>query len=160
MHTVRCTYCVPGAASSFFNKCTHVPTCAATAALRRGASSEACQVYGFSSGGSECSAALLLVLALTVLALAVDTQAGRCVARTKQVGASRIHGRLRRAAGRDVLKSKLLECRQRAVVERGGEGGAAGFGDLGVFEVELPEPLQPPSRQRRRNCRRRRRPEG
>jgi hypothetical protein len=31
---------------------------------------------------------------------------------------------------------EVLEHRQRAAVERSGEGGAAGVGDLGVAEVE------------------------
>ena len=70
-----------------------VPTCAATAAFHRhGICLDACRVpgigiWGVSSGGSECSAALLFVLALAVLALALGTH---------EVGASLIHGRLRR----------------------------------------------------------------
>ena len=43
-----------------------------------------------------------------------------------QVGARRVHGDLRRGAGRDIVQVELLECRQRAAVERSGEGGAAG----------------------------------
>ena len=49
----------------------------------------------FSSIGSECSDAFLVVLALAVLALVLALGA--------QVGASRIHGRLRRVAGGDAI---------------------------------------------------------
>ena len=61
-----------------------------------------------------------------------------------------------------ITKLDVLERRQRAAVERGGEGGAPDVGDLGVVEVELVELLQPSSRRRRscsrwrRVCRRRR----
>ena len=55
----------------------------------------------------------------------------------------------RRAVGGDVFKLEHVERRQRAAVERGGEGGATGVGDLGVAEVELLELLQPSSRRRR-----------
>ena len=56
---------------------------------------------------------------------------------------------------------ELLKGWQRAAVERGGEGGTAGVGDPGVFDVELLELLQPSSRPWRRACsRRRRRQEG
>ena len=53
-----------------------------------------------------------------------------------------------------------LECWQRAAVEREGEGGAAGVGDLGEAEVELLELRQHSRRRRRRTCRQRRRHEG
>ena len=54
-----------------------------------------------------------------------------------------------------------LERRQRAAVERSGEGGAAGIGDLGVAELEPLELRQHPSRRRQCTCRRwRRRHEG
>eukprot|EP00964_Phaeocystis_antarctica_P146537 scaffold112850_cov66-Phaeocystis_antarctica.AAC.1 len=68
-----------------------------------------------------------------------------------------IHGGLRRGAGRDAHQIDTLECRQRAAVERSGQGGAAGVGDLGVAEVEPLELRQHSSRRRRRTCRRRRR---
>ena len=68
--------------------------------------------------------------------------------RRLQVGARRIiHGGLRRGAGRDTKQVKLLERRQRAAVERSGEGGAAGVGDLGAAEVE-PLELRQSSRRR------------
>ena len=51
-------------------------------------------------------------------------------------GEARHQGVCRRVAGRDTLQIELLECRQRAAVERSGEGGAAGVGDLGAVEVE------------------------
>eukprot|EP00964_Phaeocystis_antarctica_P108109 scaffold72754_cov67-Phaeocystis_antarctica.AAC.2 len=73
--------------------------------------------------------------------------------------ASPPHGSHRRGAGRDACKIDLSKRRQRAAVERGGEGGAAGIGDLGVVEAELLELRQHSSR-RRRSCRRRRRHEG
>ena len=47
-----------------------------------------------------------------------------------------VHGGYRRAAGRDAKKQEALEGRQRAAVERRGEGGAAGVGDLGAGEAE------------------------
>ena len=53
-----------------------------------------------------------------------------------------------------------LERRQHAAVERSGEGGAAGVGDLVAAEVELLELRQHFSRRRQRTCRRRRRQEG
>ena len=59
-------------------------------------------------------------------------------------------------AGGDAIKPELLERRQRAAVERGGEGGTPGVGDLGAAEVEPLELLQPSSRRRRHACRRRR----
>eukprot|EP00964_Phaeocystis_antarctica_P097738 scaffold63816_cov63-Phaeocystis_antarctica.AAC.6 len=105
---------------------------------------------------SECSAALLVLLALVVLRLALVLAVLALDIRT-QVGASRIHARLRDVAGGDFIKSEGLECRQRAAVERGGEGGAPSVGDLGAIEAELLELLQPSSRRRRRACRRRRR---
>ena len=71
-----------------------------------------------------------------------------------------MHSFLRRGAGWGVIKVNTLERRQRAAVKRGGEGGAPDVGDLGLFEVEHLELLQPSSRQRRRACRRRRRHEG
>jgi hypothetical protein len=52
----------------------------------------------------------------------------------------------RRAHGRwlvSVRRELVIERRQRAAVERGGEGGAPGVGDRGVVEVEPPELLQP-----------------
>ena len=58
------------------------------------------------------------------------------------------------------MQVELLERRQRAAVERSGEGGAAGVGDLGAAEVEPLELRQPSRRRRRRTCRRRRRHEG
>ena len=48
------------------------------------------------------------------------------------------HSVLRRGAGGDVLKMELLERRQRAAVERGGESGTPGVGDLGAAEVGAP----------------------
>eukprot|EP00964_Phaeocystis_antarctica_P090161 scaffold57657_cov63-Phaeocystis_antarctica.AAC.4 len=73
---------------------------------------------------------------------------------------NRLHGGHRRGAGRDAAQAEILERRQRAAVERSGEGGAAGVGDLGVVEVELLELLQHCSRRRRRTYRQRRRQEG
>ena len=72
------------------------------------------------------------------------------------------HAQLYRlSAGADVTKLEVLEGRQRAAVERGGEGGAPGVGDLGAEDVERLELLQPSRRRRRRACcRRRRRHEG
>eukprot|EP00964_Phaeocystis_antarctica_P085169 scaffold53745_cov66-Phaeocystis_antarctica.AAC.2 len=64
-----------------------------------------------------------------------------------------VHGSLSRGAGRDAVQVEPLEGRQLAAVERSGEGGAAGVGDLGVVEVELLELLQPSGRRRRRTCR-------
>eukprot|EP00964_Phaeocystis_antarctica_P056009 scaffold32992_cov48-Phaeocystis_antarctica.AAC.3 len=51
---------------------------------------------------------------------------------------------------------ELLERWQRAAVERRGESGAAGVGDLGVAEEELLELCQHSRRRRQRTCRRRR----
>jgi hypothetical protein len=65
----------------------------------------------------------------------------------------RVHGGFRCAAGGNAVQKESLERRQRAAVERGGEGSAAGVGDLGVVEVELLELRQHSSR---RTCRRRR----
>eukprot|EP00964_Phaeocystis_antarctica_P156374 scaffold125991_cov57-Phaeocystis_antarctica.AAC.3 len=73
---------------------------------------------------------------------------------------SRLHGGLRRSAGRDALREKATERRQCAAAERGGQGSAAGVGDLGVDEEERLELRQPSPRSRRRTCRRRRRHEG
>eukprot|EP00964_Phaeocystis_antarctica_P054190 scaffold31834_cov71-Phaeocystis_antarctica.AAC.1 len=69
-------------------------------------------------------------------------------------------GGFRRDAGRDAIQIEVFERRQRAPVERSGEGGAAGVGDLGVAEVELLEHRQHTCRRRRRTCRRWRRHEG
>jgi len=49
----------------------------------------------------------------------------------------RVHGCLRRGAGRGAVQIEQLERRQPAAVERSGDGGAAGVGDLGAEEVEL-----------------------
>eukprot|EP00964_Phaeocystis_antarctica_P050309 scaffold29203_cov67-Phaeocystis_antarctica.AAC.1 len=131
---------------------------------RRSAScSIACQIYRFSSGGSECSAALVVFLPIlrVVLALVVLLALGaRLRLPALQVGARLIHGGYRRGAGRDTIEIELLERRQHATVEPSGEGGAAGVGDLCVAEPELLELRQPSSRQRRCTCRRRRRHEG
>eukprot|EP00964_Phaeocystis_antarctica_P007811 scaffold4199_cov64-Phaeocystis_antarctica.AAC.5 len=51
---------------------------------------------------------------------------------------------------------EITERRQRAAVERSGEGDAAGVGDLDAAEVEHPELRQHSRRRRRRTCRRRR----
>ena len=59
-----------------------------------------------------------------------------------------------------MVKRDLLEGWQRAAVERGDEGGAAGVGDPGEVEVEPLELRQPPSRRRRRTCQQPRRHEG
>ena len=69
----------------------------------------------------------------------------------------RVHGNFRCAAGGNAVQKESLERRQRAAVERGGEGSAAGVGDLGVQEDELLELRQHSCRKRRRTCRRRRR---
>eukprot|EP00964_Phaeocystis_antarctica_P090972 scaffold58283_cov41-Phaeocystis_antarctica.AAC.6 len=55
---------------------------------------------------------------------------------------------------------EVFERRQRAVVERSGQGGAAGVRDLSVAEVEHLELRQHSGRRRRRSRRRRRRHEG
>jgi hypothetical protein len=47
-----------------------------------------------------------------------------------------LDGEFCRGAGRRARDMEVLEHRQRAAVERSGEGGAAGVGDLGVAEVE------------------------
>ena len=70
-----------------------------------------------------------------------------------------MHGSRRRDAG-GITKVERVERRQRAAVERGDQGCTPGVGDLGAFEVELLELLQPSSRRRRRACSRRRRYEG
>ena len=49
---------------------------------------------------------------------------------------ARPQGSFRRLADGGAIQKKRLERRQRAAVERSGEGGAAGVGDLGVAEVE------------------------
>eukprot|EP00964_Phaeocystis_antarctica_P133114 scaffold97287_cov48-Phaeocystis_antarctica.AAC.2 len=67
------------------------------------------------------------------------------------------HGGLRRGAGRDAGQIERLERRQRAAVERSGQGGAAGVGDLGVAEVERLELRQPYCRRWRQDTGRRRR---
>ena len=46
----------------------------------------------------------------------------------------RVHGIFRCAAGGNAVQKESLERRQRAAVERGGEGSAAGVGDLGVLK--------------------------
>ena len=71
-----------------------------------------------------------------------------------------MHSFFRRGASGGAIKLEPLERRQRAAVERGGEGGAPGVCDLGAIEVEALELLQPSSRRRRRACRWRRRHEG
>ena len=43
----------------------------------------------------------------------------------------------------DAGQGEVLERRQRAAVDRSGEGGAAGVGDLGAAEVEHLELRQP-----------------
>eukprot|EP00964_Phaeocystis_antarctica_P053247 scaffold31252_cov63-Phaeocystis_antarctica.AAC.2 len=71
------------------------------------------------------------------------------------------------------VHDELLERRKHTAVERGGKGGAAGVGDLGVAEVEHLELRQPyfrqvellelrqhSSRRWRRTCKRRRRQKG
>eukprot|EP00964_Phaeocystis_antarctica_P064668 scaffold38934_cov55-Phaeocystis_antarctica.AAC.2 len=80
------------------------------------------------------------------------------------------HGFSRRGAGGGADQNEERKRRQRpaapqpltaaAAVERGGQGCAAGVGDLGAAEVELLELRQSSSRRRRRTCRRRRRHEG
>eukprot|EP00964_Phaeocystis_antarctica_P106698 scaffold71515_cov63-Phaeocystis_antarctica.AAC.3 len=65
-----------------------------------------------------------------------------------QLFVSPTYGRYRYGAGRDASQVESLERRQRAAVERSGEGGAAGVGDVGVAEVERLE-LRQPSRRRR-----------
>ena len=49
--------------------------------------------------------------------------------------AGRVHSGFRRGAGSDAAQMEVIQHRQRAAVERGGERGAAGVGDLGVVEV-------------------------
>ena len=66
-----------------------------------------------------------------------------------------IHGGYCRGAGRDAIEIEPPERRQRTAVERGGEGGAAGVGDLGVVELERLELRQPSGRRRRLQLRRR-----
>ena len=64
-------------------------------------------------------------------------------------------GGFRCSAGRDASHTEELERRERAAVERDGEGGAAGVGDVGAAEEERLELRQHPSRRRRRTRRRR-----
>ena len=90
--------------------------------------------------------ALLLLLGARLLVLRLHAMLVR-VGCALQVGARRIHGGLRRGAGRDAVHAEMLERWQRAAVERSGEGGAAGVGDLGVVEVE-PLELRQSSRRR------------
>eukprot|EP00964_Phaeocystis_antarctica_P160322 scaffold131851_cov75-Phaeocystis_antarctica.AAC.1 len=71
-------------------------------------------------------------------------------------GQCRLHIFLRCGAGGSAGKESTLEGRQLAAVERGGEGGAPGVGDLGAVEVEQHELLQASSRRRQRACSRRR----
>jgi hypothetical protein len=56
---------------------------------------------------------------------------------TKPYRVESSHGGLRRGAGRGAVQIEQLERRQPAAVERSGDGGAAGVGDLGAEEVEL-----------------------
>eukprot|EP00964_Phaeocystis_antarctica_P030457 scaffold17209_cov68-Phaeocystis_antarctica.AAC.1 len=99
----------------------------------------------------------LLVLALLILlALGARLLVLRLRAPALQVGARLIHGGYRRGAGRDAVQIERLERRQRAAVERSGESGAAGVGDLGAGEVEKLELRQHSSRRRQRTGRRRR----
>ena len=71
-----------------------------------------------------------------------------------------MHIKYRRVAGRDVLQADTFECRQRAIVQRRDQCGAAGVGDLSLQEAEHLELRQPWIRQRQRTCRRRRRHKG
>ena len=52
------------------------------------------------------------------------------------------------------MQAEGLKRRQRSAVERSGEGGAAGFGNLVAHEKEHLELLQPSRRTRRRRRRR------
>eukprot|EP00964_Phaeocystis_antarctica_P062856 scaffold37703_cov61-Phaeocystis_antarctica.AAC.1 len=65
---------------------------------------------------------------------------------------------IRGEVGSGASQIELLERRQRAAVERSGEGGAASVGDLGLVEVErLEHPAAPRGRQcphRRAGCHR------
>eukprot|EP00964_Phaeocystis_antarctica_P051545 scaffold30081_cov49-Phaeocystis_antarctica.AAC.3 len=61
---------------------------------------------------------------------------------------------------RTTIQREVLERRQRAAVERGGQRGAAGVGDLCAPEVERLELLQASSLRRQHTCRRRQRHEG
>eukprot|EP00964_Phaeocystis_antarctica_P091622 scaffold58790_cov65-Phaeocystis_antarctica.AAC.15 len=76
-----------------------------------------------------------------------------------------LQGGLRRGARRGTVRddsvpgTARLDRRQRATIERRGEGGAASVGDLGEAEAEHFEIRQPSSRRRRRTCRRWRRHE-
>eukprot|EP00964_Phaeocystis_antarctica_P061570 scaffold36809_cov56-Phaeocystis_antarctica.AAC.4 len=106
----------------------------------------------------ECSTALVVCLPilrvllalLVLLALGARLLVLRLRLPLLQVGECRIHGVYRRGAGRDVVQIERLERRQRAAVERRGEGGAAGVGDLGGAEAEHLELRQHTSRRRRR----------
>eukprot|EP00964_Phaeocystis_antarctica_P023331 scaffold13058_cov72-Phaeocystis_antarctica.AAC.3 len=89
-----------------------------------------------------------------------DLRAQRAHQARLQLVESLLHGGLRHGTGGGGLQDDSLERRQRASVERSGEGCAAGVGDLGAAEVELLERRQPSSRWLRRTCRRRRRHEG
>ncbi len=62
------------------------------------------------------------------------------------------HGVYRRNAGRDAEQVKVVEHRQRPAVERCGQGGAAGVGDLGAAKAEQLELLQPSGWRRLRTC--------
>ena len=69
---------------------------------------------------------------------------------------------LRRVAGRSAIQSDILERRQRAAVERGGQSGASRVGDLGrgaEVDKSALSFFSPPVVVRSAACRRRRRQE-
>ena len=126
----------------------------------------------FSSGGHESSNALAVLLSRFVLSLASSSSSPPPLLLGARLLVLRLRSplpsgwrapRTRRPSPRrwqGCRPGRALERRQRAAVERSGEGGAAGVGDLGVAEVERLELRQPSRRRRRRTCRRRRRHEG
>ena len=105
-----------------------------TATLRRDSLTEAscrCCTPGCSRAGDIYIGLRLVVVVAAAAAVAVPASSVNPFHRL-------MHGLRCRDADARALKLELLERRQRAAVERGGEGGASGVGDPGVVEVEPP----------------------
>ena len=75
----------------------------------------------------------LLALGARLLVLLLRLRCPKLRLSVVQVGARLKHRGLRRGAGRDAVQNDHPERRQRAAVERGGEDGAAGVGDLVIY---------------------------